>query len=155
MGRTFLGVRGSDWYRVITRLPLEPKAQNPHTHSIIGNTDSPSSTPSTYMNLRISVQRGVNWLNHETSPPSPTSKPHSSVPLSSLPCPLTRSTIPPPSGGYFFTLTCLSLPPPLTNNAKAYPSTALSATALTLHFAATSPSFSIQRLTSSPPRPLY
>jgi hypothetical protein len=32
MGRTFLGVRGSDWYRVITRLPLEPEAQNTHTH---------------------------------------------------------------------------------------------------------------------------
>jgi hypothetical protein len=34
MGRTFLGVRGSDWYRVITRLPLEPEAQNTHTHFI-------------------------------------------------------------------------------------------------------------------------
>jgi hypothetical protein len=32
MGRTFPGVRGSDRYRVITRLPLEPEAQNTHTH---------------------------------------------------------------------------------------------------------------------------
>ena len=31
MGRTLLGVRGSDWYRVITTLPLEPEART-HTH---------------------------------------------------------------------------------------------------------------------------
>ena len=30
MGRTLLGVRGSDWYRVITTLPLEPEART-HT----------------------------------------------------------------------------------------------------------------------------
>ncbi len=32
MGRTFLGVRGSDWYCVITTLPLEPEART-HTHT--------------------------------------------------------------------------------------------------------------------------
>ena len=32
MGRAFLGVRGSDRYRVITTLPLEPEART-HTHT--------------------------------------------------------------------------------------------------------------------------
>ncbi len=35
MGRTFLGIRGSDRYCVITTLPLEPEART-HTHNTKG-----------------------------------------------------------------------------------------------------------------------
>ncbi len=63
MGRTFLGVSGSDWYHVITRLPLEPEAQNTHTHIVKWDTIKPDDQAKI---LKHFSDTGNGWLDAET-----------------------------------------------------------------------------------------